>query len=40
MKRIITWIVLAIALTSVTLSGCQSMGGGGSGSDGHYGHSH
>jgi predicted small secreted protein len=39
MKRIITWIVLAIALTSITVTGCQSMGGG-AGSDGHAGHSH
>ncbi len=38
MKRLITWIVVAIALTSVTVTGCQSMGGGGS--DGHAGHSH
>ena len=40
MKNIITWIVVAIALTSVTVTGCQSMGGSGGGSDGHAGHSH
>jgi len=40
MKSIITWIVLVIALTSVTVTGCQSKGGRGSGSDGHAGHSH